>query len=163
MRDTVIETLLASSHVQTKEIPTLNPYPEFQLSNSNEQALWETACVIQCTDVMDVVKHIITPDSGVAAGGHQVLLGCKEEAALASTLTSSAMDEEVTLAHQVKAVLDSNLSGVANVLSQGENEQEGVFLCDLGDIYRQHVKWSQEMPNVQPFYGELNLLVGRST
>lgn len=33
-----------------------------------------------------------------------------------------------------------------------DDDQEGTFLCDLGEVYRQHQKWKRELPFVQPFY-----------
>jgi ornithine decarboxylase len=35
-------------------------------------------------------------------------------------------------------------------------------VADLGEVYRQHLRWKLNLPRVRPFYGE-SLLISRST
>ena len=34
-------------------------------------------------------------------------------------------------------------------------EEDTFFVADLGEVYRQHMKWKLNLPRVKPFYGEL--------
>lgn len=33
-------------------------------------------------------------------------------------------------------------------------EEDAFFVADLGDVYRQHMRWKKNLPRVRPFYGE---------
>lgn len=33
-------------------------------------------------------------------------------------------------------------------------DEDPFFVADLGEIYRQHVRWKKNLPRVKPFYGE---------
>jgi ornithine decarboxylase len=33
-------------------------------------------------------------------------------------------------------------------------EEDTFFVADLGEIYRQHMRWKLNLPRVKPFYGE---------
>lgn len=33
-------------------------------------------------------------------------------------------------------------------------EEDTFFVGDLGEIYRQHMRWKKNLPRVKPFYGE---------
>lgn len=33
------------------------------------------------------------------------------------------------------------------------NSEKAFFVADLGQVYRQHQRWLQCMPNIEPFYG----------
>jgi ornithine decarboxylase len=48
-----------------------------------------------------------------------------------------------------KQLLDSQFTG------KWEMEQDNAFaICDLGDVYRQYLKWVRHLPRVKPFYGK---------
>jgi len=34
-------------------------------------------------------------------------------------------------------------------------EEDTFFVADLGDVYRQHLRWKMNLPRVKPHYGEL--------
>ena len=31
--------------------------------------------------------------------------------------------------------------------------EDGFFVADLGEIYRQHMRWKVNLPRIEPFYG----------
>jgi ornithine decarboxylase len=33
-------------------------------------------------------------------------------------------------------------------------DEDTFFVADLGEVYRQHLRWKQTLPRVKPFYGE---------
>ena len=33
-------------------------------------------------------------------------------------------------------------------------EEDTFFVADLGEVYRQHMRWKKNLPRVKPFYGE---------
>ncbi len=37
-------------------------------------------------------------------------------------------------------------------------EEDTFFVADLGEVYRQHMRWKLNLPRVKPFYGETPLL-----
>lgn len=34
-------------------------------------------------------------------------------------------------------------------------EEDTFFVADLGEVYRQHMRWKKNLPRVKPFYGEI--------
>jgi len=34
-------------------------------------------------------------------------------------------------------------------------DEDTFFVADLGEVYRQHMRWKLNLPRVKPFYGEL--------
>jgi len=36
-------------------------------------------------------------------------------------------------------------------------EEDAFFVADLGDVYRQHMRWKLNLPRVKPFYGKIDL------
>lgn len=34
-------------------------------------------------------------------------------------------------------------------------DEDTFFVADLGDVYRQHMRWKKNLPRVKPFYGML--------
>jgi ornithine decarboxylase len=36
-------------------------------------------------------------------------------------------------------------------------EEDTFFVADLGEVYRQHMRWKLNLPRVKPFYGEIFL------
>ncbi len=37
-------------------------------------------------------------------------------------------------------------------------EEDTFFVADLGEVYRQHMRWKLNLPRVKPFYGKLEPL-----
>lgn len=33
-------------------------------------------------------------------------------------------------------------------------DEDTFYVADLGDVYRQHLRWKKNLPRVRPFYGE---------
>jgi len=43
-------------------------------------------------------------------------------------------------------------------------DEDTFFVADLGEVYRQHMRWKKNLPRVKPFYGKFTLLhLGLST
>lgn len=38
-------------------------------------------------------------------------------------------------------------------------DEDTFFVADLGEVYRQHMRWKKNLPGVRPFYGKLCLPV----
>lgn len=38
-----------------------------------------------------------------------------------------------------------------------DKDDESFTVCDLGDVYRQHLRWKTHLPRVEPFYGMYSL------
>ena len=34
-------------------------------------------------------------------------------------------------------------------------DEDTFFVADLGEVYRQHMRWKKNLPRVKPFYGKL--------
>lgn len=34
-------------------------------------------------------------------------------------------------------------------------DEDTFFVADLGEVYRQHLRWKKNLPRIKPFYGEL--------
>ena len=42
-------------------------------------------------------------------------------------------------------------------------DEDTFFVADLGEVYRQHMRWKLNLPRVKPFYGEYwNLFVSKT-
>ena len=35
-------------------------------------------------------------------------------------------------------------------------DEDTFFVADLGEVYRQHMRWKKNLPRVKPFYGEFS-------
>lgn len=35
-------------------------------------------------------------------------------------------------------------------------DEDTFYVADLGEVYRQHLRWKKNLPRVKPFYGEPN-------
>jgi ornithine decarboxylase len=38
-------------------------------------------------------------------------------------------------------------------------DEDTFFVADLGEVYRQHMRWKLNLPRVRPFYGKLSCYV----
>jgi hypothetical protein len=55
----------------------------------------------------------------------------------------------------VEEVLKSRVMSLD--MDENENENDNAFfVADLGEIYRQDLRWKTHLPRVEPFYGKLN-------
>jgi ornithine decarboxylase len=56
-----------------------------------------------------------------------------------------------------EAVLDvmKEQIGKINVDSCQPGEEDAFYVADLGEVYRQHVRWKMNLSRVKPFYGKL--------
>ena len=36
-------------------------------------------------------------------------------------------------------------------------DEDTFFVADLGEVYRQHMRWKLNLPRVKPFYGKISL------
>lgn len=36
-------------------------------------------------------------------------------------------------------------------------DEDAFFVADLGEVYRQHMRWKKNLPRVKPFYGKQDL------
>src|SRR5436305_6427505 len=55
----------------------------------------------------------------------------------------------------VKEVLKSRILSLNMDDSEAENDN-AVIVADIGEIYRQHLRWKAHLPRVKPFYGKLS-------
>ena len=39
-------------------------------------------------------------------------------------------------------------------------DEDTFFVADLGEVYRQHMRWKLNLPRVKPFYGEFCFILG---
>lgn len=39
-------------------------------------------------------------------------------------------------------------------------DEDSFFVADLGEVYRQHMRWKLNLPRVKPFYGKFYFLEG---
>ena len=43
--------------------------------------------------------------------------------------------------------------GIIDHQTCGVGEEDAFFVADLGEVYRQHMRWKLNLPRVKPFYG----------
>lgn len=53
---------------------------------------------------------------------------------------------------EIEKALVDHVSGIDNDLCDAGHE-DAFFVGDLGEVYRQFVRWKKHLPRVQPFYG----------
>ena len=42
-----------------------------------------------------------------------------------------------------------------NIDSCGPGEEDAFYVADMGEIYRQHLRWKMQLGRVKPFYGRI--------
>ena len=57
----------------------------------------------------------------------------------------------VTSTELIKHAFETRLES----LSGGNADEDAFFVADLGEVYRQHLRWKRNLPRVKPFYGEI--------
>lgn len=55
-----------------------------------------------------------------------------------------------------KLVLDvlKKRAAEVNIDNCGPGEEDAFYVADMGEIYRQHLRWKMQLGRVKPFYGE---------
>lgn len=57
----------------------------------------------------------------------------------------------------VKEVMRRHLDAMA--AHKWESDQENAFfVCDIGEVYRQHLRWKRMLPRIAPYYGKQKAL-----
>jgi len=54
--------------------------------------------------------------------------------------------------HLIGEALRSRVEGIDHELCE-PGDEDTFFVADLGDVYRQHLRWKMNLPRVKPFYG----------
>lgn len=60
--------------------------------------------------------------------------------------------EGVVSKHAVLDVLKKQVTNI-NLDSCQPGEEDAFFVADLGEVYRQHLRWKMNLARVKPFYG----------
>ncbi len=55
--------------------------------------------------------------------------------------------------HLIEEALKSRIEAV-NHDTCGVGDEDAFFVADLGEVYRQHLRWKKNLPRVQPHYGK---------
>lgn len=57
----------------------------------------------------------------------------------------------------VKEVIQDKLSAISSL--KWESDQENAFFVgDLGEVFRQHLRWKALLPRIEPFFGKLKII-----
>jgi ornithine decarboxylase len=56
----------------------------------------------------------------------------------------------------IAGALQTRVNGINPDECDAGNE-DAFFVADLGDVYRQHMRWKVNLPRIEPFYGMLFL------
>lgn len=95
-----------------------------------------SATQIAQDDTLDNVEYISTKlDNRVNGGDYASLTGGK----IAEDMIMKTMQERV--------------NGIDEDTCE-PNEEDAFFVADLGEIYRQHLRWKMNLKRVKPHYGE---------
>lgn len=49
--------------------------------------------------------------------------------------------------------LKQRVENIDNDVCEADDE-DAFFVADLGEVYRQHMRWKKNLPRVKPFYGQ---------
>lgn len=60
--------------------------------------------------------------------------------------------------HIIGAALKEKVENIDHEACEAGDE-DTFFVADLGEVYRQHMRWKLNLPRVKPFYGEFCSLV----
>jgi ornithine decarboxylase len=55
--------------------------------------------------------------------------------------------------HTIGAALNDKITTINHETCEAGDE-DTFFVADLGEVYRQQMRWKQNLPRVKPFYGE---------
>ena len=87
-----------------------------------------------------------------------------------STSPDSYYDEKSLYLEHCSADIPKHIIGAA-LKERVENidyeacepgDEDSFFVADLGEVYRQHMRWKLNLPRVKPFYGKLYFFEGRT-
>ena len=56
--------------------------------------------------------------------------------------------------HIIEAALKDKVDNIDHDACE-PGDEDTFFVADLGEVYRQHMRWKLNLPRVKPFYGEL--------
>lgn len=66
--------------------------------------------------------------------------------------SSTVTDRPVINNTSIKNVIKQKLELYSSL--KWESDQENAFfVCDLGEVYRQHLRWKSQLPRIEPFFG----------
>lgn len=71
-------------------------------------------------------------------------------------------DDVATNGHYAKNLVQRVLKehiALVNTDTCEPNEEDAFYVADLGEVYRQHLRWKMNLTRVKPFYGTFNLSV----
>jgi ornithine decarboxylase len=54
-------------------------------------------------------------------------------------------------------VIKKRVAGI-DVTDCSPGEEDAFYVADMGEIYRQHLRWKMNLRRVKPFYGECSIL-----
>lgn len=52
-----------------------------------------------------------------------------------------------------------NNSSIINELTNSNTQEDGFYVCDIGEIVQKHELWRNALPRVDPFYGKYFICV----
>lgn len=53
----------------------------------------------------------------------------------------------------IQRVLKEHIAGIDTDNCQ-PGEEDAFYVADMGEVYRQHLRWKMSLPKVKPFYGK---------
>ena len=66
--------------------------------------------------------------------------------------THDQINQTASSAQLVKAALIEHISSIDPNACDGD-EENSFFVVDLGEVYRQHIRWKSNLERVKPHYG----------
>lgn len=82
-----------------------------------------------------------------------------------STLAEELLQSRLAAKDMVLNVLKKRAAEV-DVDRCGPGEEDPFYVADMGEVYRQHMRWKMNLGRVKPFYGgcpPVSLLAGRAS
>ncbi len=73
------------------------------------------------------------------------------------TLLDKAQYIELNGASTPKGLIGDALQSRVEAIDHEEcqaGDEDAFFVADLGEVYRQHMRWKLNLPRVKPFYGK---------
>lgn len=77
----------------------------------------------------------------------------RDHLALVNNGGDDVLQSRLTVKDLVLEVLKKRAAEV-DVDSCGPGEEDAFYVADMGEVYRQHMRWKMNLPRVKPFYGE---------
>ena len=73
----------------------------------------------------------------------------------------SQYDEVKTSKELIGEALKARLDKIDHEVCEA-GEEDAFFVADMGEVYRQHLRWKKNLKRVKPFYGKCFWLCGAS-